>query len=128
MTHEASPAADDSQKPRAIVLAVAVPAHTSVAPDSVCALSTRTTLPKFVRLRRMSCCLQTLRDVLFLFAQVLCVGVGGVQQPISAPSPSKSVASFSTHKRRMSNDHKLSFSTWQGYASTWKWFQVRGCF
>ena len=39
-----SAAADDSQKPRATVLAVAVPAHTSVAPDSVCALSTRTTL------------------------------------------------------------------------------------
>ena len=68
MTHKSSAAADGSQKPRAIVLAVAVPAHTSVAPDSVCALSTRTTLPKFVRLRRMSCCLQTLRDV------VVCAG------------------------------------------------------
>jgi hypothetical protein len=126
MTHESS-AADGSQKPRAIVLAVAVPARASVAPDSVCALPTRTTLPKSVRLRRMSC-LQTLHDVLLFFVQVLCVGVGGVQEHISAPSPSRSVASFSTHKRRMSNDHKLSFSTWQGYASTWKWFQVRGCF
>ena len=123
---QSSAAAEDSQKPRAIVFAVAVPAHTSVAPDSVCALSTRTTLPKFVRLGWMSC-LQTLRDVLLLFVQVLCPGAGGVQQHLSAPSPSRSVASFSTHKRRMSNDHKLSFSTWQGYASTWKWFQVRKC-
>ena len=123
---EASPAAD-SQKPRAIVLAVAVPPHTSVPTDSVSALYTRMTLPKFVCTLRMSLSAD-LRDVLLLFVQVLCAGVEGVKQHITALSPSRSVASFSTHKKRMNNDHKLSFSTWQGYASTWKWFQVRGCY
>ena len=62
-----------------------------------------------------------------LFCQgTSCQVVGStVALPVATVSSvSRAASAFTARKRSMSNDHKLLYSTWQGYDSTWTWFEV----